>query len=261
MNHIGENLKYLRKTRGMTQQTLAEALYLKRPVIGAYEEGRAEPKLETLKKISDLFSVPIESLMGVSLMEENEKNKGSIVSEPEKTIEKLKILSITVNSENEENIEWVPIKASAGYLNGYADPEFMTRLPKFQLPMLKGGTLRAFEIKGESMLPIVGGTFIIGEYVEDIKWIKDGTTYIVVSKSEGIVYKRLYRLENENKINLVSDNIEFEPYTLDKEDVLELWKAKAFISSQFPEPENKNSIEKLGEMLVELQKSMDNLKK
>jgi hypothetical protein len=53
----------------------------------------------------------------------------------------------------------VPLKASAGYLNGYADPEYVAKLPKFYLPMFKQGTFRAFEIKGDSMLPIISGRY------------------------------------------------------------------------------------------------------
>jgi len=259
MNHLPENLKYLRKTKGMTQQALAEALFLNRPVIGAYEEGRAEPKMETIKKICELFDIQLEDLYYSSLNEKSSDTHKNIQN-PSKTAP-IKILSITVDSNDKENIEWVPVKASAGYLNGYTDPEFMASLPKFQLPMIKGGTLRAFEIKGDSMLPIASGTFIIGEYVEDMRLIRDGSTYIVMSQSEGIVYKRVYRVENETYLKMVSDNPEFETYTLDYSDILEIWKAKAFISTRFPEPQNQNSIEKLSEMLVELQKSMDHLKK
>lgn len=260
MNYLAENLKSLRKSKNMTQQALAEALFLNRPVIGAYEEGRAEPKMDTVKKICELFDISLEDLFYTSWNEKKESNPKNNLMDSSKT-QSLKILSITVDSSDRENIEWVPLKASAGYLNGYSDPEFMATLPKFQLPMLKGGTLRAFEIKGDSMLPMVSGTFVIGEYMEDLRYLKEGMTYILVSKTEGIVYKRVYRIENEPVLKMVSDNPNFEPYNLSIKDILEVWKAKAFISTRFPEPENHISIEKLSEMLTELQKSMNQLRK
>src|SRR3546814_6005241 len=43
----------------------------------------------------------------------------------------VRVLSITVDGDDKENIELVPVKASAGYLNGYADPEYIAELPKF----------------------------------------------------------------------------------------------------------------------------------
>ena len=55
----------------------------------------------------------------------------------------VKVLSITVDKQDRENIELVPQKAAAGYLNGYADPEYLEDLPKFQIPTLNGtGTYR-----------------------------------------------------------------------------------------------------------------------
>src|SRR5690606_20756834 len=106
---------------------------------------------------------------------------------------KLRVLAITVDEDERENIELVPQKASAGYLNGYADPEFIEELPRFRLPTLgSGGTFRAFEISGDSMLPIASGTVIVGRFVDDWSSIKDGTPCIVVSEKEGVVFKRVY---------------------------------------------------------------------
>jgi len=204
-------------------------------------------------KISELFQIPLEDLLSKNL--ESKTHLDSKLEEKSP----LKVLSITVDSENRENIEWVPLKASAGYLNGFADTEFMSTLSKFQLPMLKEGTYRAFEIKGDSMLPLLSGTFIIGEYVEDWKYIKDGETYIILSREEGIVYKRVFRDEKNKSLKLVSDNITYEPYSVPAQEILEIWKAKAYISTQMPKPQNVNSIEKIGEILVELQKSMNQL--
>src|SRR5690606_38332737 len=84
----------------------------------------------------------------------------------------VRVLSITVDGDDKENIELVPIKASAGYLNGYADPEYIAELPKFSLPMFRQGTYRAFEIKGDSMLPLQSGSVVIAEYVENWSEIK-----------------------------------------------------------------------------------------
>ena len=50
MSNISGNLKYLRKQKGHTQQQFADAMEIKRSLIGAYEEDRAEPKYDLLKK-------------------------------------------------------------------------------------------------------------------------------------------------------------------------------------------------------------------
>ena len=173
-------------------------------------------------------------------------------------------MAITVDNDQKENIELVPQKAAAGYLNGYADREFIQELPKFKLPMLPSNvTYRAFEITGDSMLPILPGTIIIGEYVDDVREIKNGKTYVLVTKSEGIVYKRVFNYISENgKLFLVSDNRNYSPYQLDIEDVLEVWSSKAYISVQFPDANSTHEVstEQLASIVLDLQKEIVKLK-
>ena len=161
-------------------------------------------------------------------------------------------MAFTVGSDEKENIELVPLKAAAGYLNGYADREFIEELPRFRLPMLPStGTYRAFEIAGDSMLPLTSGTTIVGRYVDDWSAIKDGTPCIVVSQKDGIVFKRVYnKLKQSAMFNLHSDNPSYSPYDLKAEDVLEIWEAKSYISNTFPI--GGVSLEHLASMVLDL---------
>ncbi|HSI89644.1 MAG TPA: S24 family peptidase, partial [Adhaeribacter sp.] len=174
---------------------------------------------------------------------------------------KMRVLAITVDQDQNENIELVPQRASAGYLNGYADPEFMEELPKFRLPMLSGsGTYRAFEISGDSMLPLASGTVIVGRYVEDWRHIKDGTPCILLSQREGVVFKRLYnRIRQGSVMALHSDNPVYPPYEVPVDDILEIWEAKAFISSTFPIAEV--SLDRLSAIVMDLQQEVIKMKK
>src|SRR6188474_358945 len=116
------NLKYLRKRLGITQAQLAEKLNIKRSLIGAYEEGRAEPKLSTLVSIARLFGISLDSLI---TQDHSQIIPVVAQEEPNSQEGKLRVLAITVDQDQNENIELVPQRASAGYLNGYADPEFI----------------------------------------------------------------------------------------------------------------------------------------
>lgn len=250
MSTISSNLKYFRKKKGLTQQSFADQLEIKRSLVGAYEEDRAEPKYELLKKIAAFFEVTVDDFINEVI---NEKWK----PKPKGDASNLRILSISVDRDDQENIELVPVKASAGYLNGYADPGFIADLPKFHLPMFKQGTYRAFEIKGDSMLPIVSGSIIIAEYLENWSDIKIGETYIVISKTDGVVYKRVAnKFKSDKKLKLVSDNPVYEPYEINGEDVLEIWKSKAYISTQFPDPAPEPTMESLTSMMTQMQKSI-----
>jgi transcriptional regulator with XRE-family HTH domain len=255
MGNISANLKFLRRSKELTQQQFADQLEIKRSLVGAYEEDRAEPKYELLKKFADFYGLTMDELINEKI---NEKWK----PKPRPDAGNLRILSISVDQDERENIELVPVKASAGYLNGYGDPEFIRELPKFHLPIFKQGTYRAFELKGDSMLPIQPGSIIVGEYLENWNDVKIGETYIIISKSEGVVYKRAGSKFKENKaIKLVSDNAVYEPYSVAAEDILEIWKSKAYISTVFPEPVPEPTMESLTGMMAQMQKSIANLQK
>jgi phage repressor protein C with HTH and peptisase S24 domain len=175
------------------------------------------------------------------------------------------ILAITVDSNNRENVELVTQKASAGYLSGYQDVEFVKELPKISMPVLpRNKTYRAFEIQGDSMLPVQPGSIIFGEYLENVTAIKNGKLYILVTRQDGIVFKRIFNFaEDEAKLLLVSDNRQYQPYGVDVEDVLEVWYAKAFFSNQFPDPQSTSpaSADQLAHSVLSLQEEIKRLKK
>ncbi|GAA4789058.1 hypothetical protein GCM10023231_16680 [Olivibacter ginsenosidimutans] len=254
MSNIASNLKYLRKKKGHTQQQFADLMEIKRSLVGAYEEDRAEPKYELLKKFASYYELTMDELV-------NEKIDDKWKPTPKGDASSVRVLSITVDGEDRENIELVPVKASAGYLNGYADPDYISELPKFRLPFFKQGTYRAFELKGDSMLPLQSGTIVIGEYLENWFDIKPGQTYVIISKADGIVYKRVaYKFKEDKGLKLLSDNKVYEPYWVESPDILEIWKAKAFISTHFPEPTSEPSLETLTTMMAQMQKTISGMK-
>ena len=75
-----EKLQELRKNRGLTQEELAEALYVSRTAISKWESGRGYPSIDSLKEISHYFSVSIDDLLsGEKLLSIAEKeNKSNI---------------------------------------------------------------------------------------------------------------------------------------------------------------------------------------
>lgn len=259
INVIGNNIKILRKKAGLTQGALAEKMGIKRSLIGAYEEGRAEPRINNLIKLAEVFNLPIDALVQQDLAEPVQH------ALTRATGTQLRVLSVTVNEDDEDLVQWVPQKAAAGYLNGYADTEYLQELPRFKLPNLpRGGTHRAFELTGDSMLPLHSGTIIVGKYVDDWRDIKNGDTYVLLTNKEGIVYKRVFNyVEESQKLFLVSDNRSYAPYEISIEDVLEVWSAQAFISVSFPDPttDQQLSLEQLTGMVMELQQEVTKLKK
>ena len=259
MSLVSDNIKFLRKNNHLTQEQLAEKIGIKRSLVGAYEEGRADPRLNNLLKISEIFKVSVDTLISEDVSG-FESAFGNVFNQKPKS----KVLAITVDEEGEEYIDLIPQKASAGYLNGYADPEYLEDMPKFKLPFLaKNGTYRAFEISGDSMLPLLPGTVIICKYLETASEIKKGKPYVLLTSSEGIVFKRVYIDDlKENVYELVSDNKYYQPYEVNVEDIMEIWEAVMFISQNFPDPssESNSNIENLKNIVLDLQQEVIKLK-
>jgi phage repressor protein C with HTH and peptisase S24 domain len=165
-----------------------------------------------------------------------------------------KLLSAT------NEIQLVPVKAAAGYLAGYADPEFLDELNTFTLPMLAPGNYRAFEIVGDSMLPTPSGSIIVGEKVDDLDEIKSNQTYVVVSRSEGIVYKRVMKNNRtKNKLTLISDNTAYQPYNVNSDDVIEVWRAQMILSKA--NTQQRWDVNQLASLVSNLQEQVSTLKK
>ncbi len=226
MQIISKNLSHLRQLRGLSQEEIAEDLGITRAKQGSYEEGRANPPIPMLIKYADYFKLPIDILLRNDLAKSDE--------EPSIIVGKNRILfPMAVDKEAADVIEVVPIKATAGYLNGYGDPEYVESLQHMKLPFMPVGKHRAFPIQGDSMLPVRSGSYVVARFLESYDEVKDGRTYILLTSTEGIVYKRAYnRVEKDGTLHLHSDNKLYAPYKVQIEDVLELWEFTCLIDTQ-----------------------------
>ncbi len=248
MSFAGKNFRYLRKLRGWTQEEFARKLKIKRSLIGAYEEERAEPRLEVLQSVCSIYKLSLDELLLQDL---------AAAKKPISYLEKRRQLKL-FGETNE--IQFVPVKAAAGYLAGYAEPEFIDELNTFTLPMLAPGNYRAFEIVGDSMLPTPSGSVIVGEKIESFDDAKNNNSYIIVTKKEGIVYKRVMRSNRyKNKLSLISDNPHYEPYNVNMEDVIEMWKAQMIITKA--NTQQRWDVNQLAGLVSNLQQQVSSLKK
>ncbi|NDV43116.1 XRE family transcriptional regulator [Flagellimonas sediminis] len=253
MDFLAKNISHLRHLKKLSQEELAEELGVTRSNLSSKEEGRSRPNLELLLKISDYFRVPVDILLRKDLTKAKDF---SFIELGNKRI----LFPIMVDEDNEDMIEVVPVKTSAGYLAGYDDPEYIERLEKIKLPFLPTGKHRAFPIKGDSMLPMKDGSFVVGRYVEDRSEIKDGRTYVLLTLNDGMVYKRVYNHINENgTLELVSDNKSYQPYEVSISEVLELWEFTCAIQTQEYSPEELK-LESILQMFNQLGVELETLK-
>src|SRR5215468_7742635 len=102
MSIANQNLKYLRRLRGWTQEEFANKLKIKRSLLGAYEEERAEPRIEVLEVIGAMFKLSLDEL----LLKDLGDTKNNFLAK--RRASKL--------ASGSADIQFVPVKAAAGYL-------------------------------------------------------------------------------------------------------------------------------------------------
>lgn len=212
---------------------------------------KTKPGYDVLTSIINTFGINPDYLFNKSsiMLQKDAKSFQTYVGVPQ---------VVAVNPTGNENVVYVPVKARAGYLDGYGDAEFIESLPSFNMPHLNNGTFRCFEVQGNSMVrTFFDGDLVFGKYVEDLADIKDGRVYVIVSKTEGIVLKRVInRIEGRNKLILKSDNKDgnYPTYTIDAEDIMEIWYVTMFASKQMPEPVDiYDRLHELESKVIELQ--------
>lgn len=259
---IGNNLKLLRKRLKQSQEETAQAVGLTRSTYSGYENGVAQPGLESLVAISSFFKVSIDDLLKKDFEKLSETDWQKIDKGLYNDLQgnNLRVLTTVVDANDDELIELIPLKASAGYTSGYADPDYLKVLPTFHLPFLsKNKKYRSFPIKGDSMPPVVEGSYVVAEYIQNWMTIRSGTPCIVITKDEGIVFKVVHNLlDSSQSFQLCSTNSFYAPYLVHANDILEIWKFVNYISPELPEM--KPDDHDISKSIQELQREVHALK-
>ncbi|WP_025144912.1 XRE family transcriptional regulator [Pedobacter jeongneungensis] len=252
---LAANLRLLRQRKKLSQQELANVLNLTRSKINALERGHIKaPPPEDFINIAGYFNISVDNLVKIDLTAMSEQAVKQLESGNDgfTTGRNLRILHISTDSDNRENIAYVPVKAKAGYPTGFNDPEYIAGLPKFNFPVLPDGkTFRMFPTEGDSMLPIPEGSDIIAFYVQDWRSLKPATLGIVaLHGDQELVFKQI-TIEGD-EVLLESLNTAYEPYKVKLSDVLEIWQYYSFHSRIVP---------KKASDLGEISKSLSDLKR
>lgn len=260
-NFWATNLKKLRTRKQLSQEIMATKLGMSRSKYNAHESGQTiNPTVEDLFMISEYFKLSIDSLLKIDLMKTSELKIRELEAGNDlyKTGTQLRVLAISVDKEETENMEYVPVKAKAGYKSGFSDPEYIAALPKFSLPNLpRSGTFRMFPTTGDSMLPIPEGADVVGSFVQDWTDLKPKTLCILILNGEqDFVFKQVtpqgegFLLESLNDV--------YNPYTVAASDVLEIWKFHSYQTKEIPE--SQTDIQSVAKAIGEIQADLKIIK-
>jgi transcriptional regulator with XRE-family HTH domain len=226
-------LKYkeLRKNKGLSQEEFAILSGTSRSIISQIEIGKLKPSLENIASVVRNLKIPyayfFEDDIGLNVHLNVHPNVHLIDQKEQLTV------NDSLNEAGESyarrgNVLLVPVKAQAGYLAGYGDPEYIERLEYYNIPGCTHGSYRMFEVEGDSMYPgLRDGDYAIGRAITDCCQVKSGTIYIIVCREEGIVIKRVLNAPKyQGNLILNSDNenqVLYPPLIVQGPGILECW--------------------------------------
>ncbi|MFI8377998.1 helix-turn-helix domain-containing protein [Leeuwenhoekiella sp. NPDC079379] len=228
MSFFGKNIRKIRSVKTLSQQSFAELFDLKRGTLGAYEEGRSEPKIETLIKIANYFSIPIDDLLTRELtVNELLKFKGDLTEQLE-----------AINKERFTTIPCITEKNSADYINYFDKNSFIADMVHVEVPIDIKTPLRAYIITNLEMSSQDQGLFpkdwVIGEFValENYKKLKNGTLVLILAMNQ-LILRRLYIVHDQ--LTLRADHKSIDEITVAVSDVKELWSISAVFNRRVTE--------------------------
>ncbi|MCK8522493.1 helix-turn-helix domain-containing protein [Aquimarina sp. D1M17] len=228
MSFFGKNIKKIRGVKGLSQQAFAELFDLKRGTLGAYEEGRSEPKIETIIKIANYFSIQIDDLLTNELtVNQLLKFKGDLTTYAE-DIKREQFATIPCITESTVN----------DYISLYDKESFVNDLPVVQLPVNPTKEFRGFAVNNLEMTSHDRGFYpkdiVIGEKVPTnvMKKLNNGTLVFVLAGDQ-LIFRRLYITKGNAVLRADHKNIEDEEFSLS--DIKEMWRVRYVFCKRIPE--------------------------
>ena len=252
MSYIGKNIKRIRVVKKLSQAAFAERFDLARPSVGAYEEGRSEPKIDTIIAIAQHFGLSTDALLRKELSV-NELYSLDILKGEFDPTRLPPALGISSNFEQQEetpenrstevDTRGLPFISKAlrlEYIVNLNNRDFTARLPKVALPELQPGKTIAFEHTGGEMLTD-GGGLKEGDILtaaaaprDKPALLKQGCIYVLVSAKE--VQVRRLKKRGEKELVFEADNPAVAALTISLEELLELWEVQGCWTTQLQEP-------------------------
>jgi transcriptional regulator with XRE-family HTH domain len=238
MSFIGKNIRKIRTVKKLSQATFAELFGLARPSVGAYEEGRSEPKIDTLIQIAQHFGLSLDLLLTKELTI-NELYHFDIFKEQLPSAPSIpKTAGVKPEQDRTPLVyaDWAP-----AYIAQRHDPAFVQTLPVLQLPHQLPGPTRAFEVAGAAMQLHGQGLrpqdIVLCCRVEDAQpSLQVGRVYAFVLPDQLLIRRLVGRLLNGEMLQLRADNPSYGPQDLDLAQALEMWEVRGVFTTHLQAP-------------------------
>lgn len=252
MSVIGNNIKKIRSVKKLNQQAFADMFEIKRASVGAYEEGRADPKIKTIIEIANKFGITLDLFMTKDL-KVNDLYRFDIFREDLTKDVKHNLIPQRVVVD----VLAIPFIRKADferYLKSEDRGVFLSQVTAIQLPLARGKSYAAFEVLDHYMQTSLGGLaegdIFIGESSKDldVSQIEVGKVYLFEFKDTYVVRKVVAKNMSQLKLQGESDLAYLEIYNL--KDLTKIWRGVKVITNKFSMSQNlTNELKSLQEEL------------
>lgn len=232
MSFFGKNIKKIRAIKGLSQQSFAELFSLKRATLGAYEEGRSEPKIDTIIKVANYFSISIDDFLTKEItVNQLLRFNGGITTD----------INQIVKASFQE-IPFVNSLNSKLFVANFKTSQSYKSLPTIRVPMEGNLDFLAFMVKDLFMVSEEEGLFpndvVMGERRGPEALIEGDVVVVMVNNL--LLIRRFANADAGYE--LVADHIHIPSIHIPFEDVVYFWKVSFVFLKGYPKPTSKLAV-------------------
>lgn len=257
LSFIGENIKKIRQVKRISQAEFSSLFNLARPSIGAYEEGRSEPKIETIIQIANYFRISIDLLLTRKLTVSDIYSMG-LLNEKLNKAHNIKPEALSLPERPlPAGIRLIKVRQYLEYVVNYNTLDFIQKLPEILLPIEEPHKYRAFEMNGSEMeyhqQGLHHGDILVGSPVDKMSIAQTMSKIIAVVHHDGILTRRLSHTTADS-ITLTADDPNYPDMIMPAKEIHEIWQIQYVFSSYLNPPSL------LEERVLRLEKELERIK-
>lgn len=224
MSFFGKNVKKIRGLKKLSQQAFADLFSLKRATLGAYEEGRSEPKIDTIIKVANYFSITIDDILTKEItVNQLLSFDGGITTD--------------LNQIVKSGLVWVPFVCGLNkelFVSEFGVSKNYDSLPKINVPVNDQENLLAFVVEDLVMVSQDEGLFpgdvVIGKSVFPKELVLGDVVIVLVNE---MLFVRRFSVE-VTCYKFIADQVHVDPIVIELETEICLWKVTEVILKRYP---------------------------
>ena len=224
MSFFGKNIKKIRGIKRLSQQAFADIFELKRATLGAYEEGRSEPKIATIIKVANYFSISIDSILTKEITVNEFLRFNDAITTDVNQIVKSKLVQVP----------FVDALNMSEFKSSFVGKTSYESLPKLSLPVQERTGLLAFEVQDLYMVSNEEGMYP-GDVVVGMECAASDLQEndVVLLLHDDVLCVRRYS-SNESSYVLKADHAHIPPLALEHKIKVHFWKVDAVFLKHIP---------------------------